>query len=318
MGDDFQINGYVMLIYIITFAIWVLYLRMTLGIDSRKIVFLEDRFEITGLGAVNFKLRSGYILEIDEVAIGKKSSQLIVVIGTEKYAFRRKTAESINQIIEYFERVKKEGNSVKNSEMNLKDETEFKVMDKKVIKKAPTKNPLILACRRGDFEEVVSLLNQIDAEINIQDENGMTALMNACMYGCVKIVEVLLKQNKIDVNLVDDRGNSALCIACSGYELLKDDLQSGKLNSDSCEKITIVQMLLKNSKINVNIQNYQGYTPLMLAAYYGQENIFKYLIENTFVNYYLVNEKNQTVLDISREKNQQNMFKTLKNLGVNK
>ncbi|CAL1529953.1 unnamed protein product [Lymnaea stagnalis] len=71
---------------------------------------------------------------------------------------------------------------------------------------------LMLAASHGKTE-MVRLLVQEGAEINLQDMDGSTALMCACEHGHLDIVNFLLSQPNIDATMVDNENYSALNIA---------------------------------------------------------------------------------------------------------
>jgi len=68
---------------------------------------------------------------------------------------------------------------------------------------------LNIAARERGNEEIVKLLLEHKASIDLKDELGGTALMVAAVYGNLEIFNLLLEANA-DVNLVSDEGNSAL------------------------------------------------------------------------------------------------------------
>jgi hypothetical protein len=53
-----------------------------------------------------------------------------------------------------------------------------------------------------------------DSCIDVKDSNGWTALMTAAEFGCVELVELLLEQGA-QVDLADDLGRTALHWACT-------------------------------------------------------------------------------------------------------
>jgi ankyrin repeat protein len=68
-------------------------------------------------------------------------------------------------------------------------------------------------------KNIVQLLIEAGADINIQDRYGDTALILASMYGSKEIVKLLLKANA-NVNIQNDNGNTALMYAL-GYDNIK-------------------------------------------------------------------------------------------------
>lgn len=62
---------------------------------------------------------------------------------------------------------------------------------------------LMLAASHGRAE-MVKLLVEQGADINLQDEDGSTALMCACEHGHLEIVNFLLMHPDIDANITDN------------------------------------------------------------------------------------------------------------------
>ncbi|XP_041346697.1 ankyrin repeat, SAM and basic leucine zipper domain-containing protein 1-like [Gigantopelta aegis] len=67
------------------------------------------------------------------------------------------------------------------------------------------------AAKTGNTE-VVKLLLKENVDVNVQDEEGVTALMIASENGHTQVVDLLLKAN-VDVNVQDEEGVTALMIA---------------------------------------------------------------------------------------------------------
>ena len=123
---------------------------------------------------------------------------------------------------------------------------------------------IIEAANKGNIE-VVKLLLKENADVNIQDKNGVTALMLASLNGHTHVVELLLKENA-DVNIKNKQGMTALNLAS-----LKGHTH-------------VVELLLKKNA-NVNIQDKHGVTALMLASLKGHTQIVELLLkENADVN----------------------------------
>ncbi len=74
------------------------------------------------------------------------------------------------------------------------------------------KNPLVDAADMGMDTMVKRALDATDLDINAQEINGTTALMEAAYSGNVSTVELLL-QYGADVNIQDDNGDTALSLA---------------------------------------------------------------------------------------------------------
>ncbi|KFW92225.1 KN motif and ankyrin repeat domain-containing protein 1, partial [Phalacrocorax carbo] len=62
-------------------------------------------------------------------------------------------------------------------------------------------------------QEMVEALLACGADVNLQDEEGSTALMCACEHGRVETVKLLLAQPTCNISIVDSDGNNAVTIA---------------------------------------------------------------------------------------------------------
>jgi len=71
---------------------------------------------------------------------------------------------------------------------------------------------LMLAVSHGRLD-MVQLLTDAGADLNIRDEDGSTALMCAAEHGHLEIVKVLMQHPDININATDNDGLSALSVA---------------------------------------------------------------------------------------------------------
>merc|ERR1711902_283161 len=71
---------------------------------------------------------------------------------------------------------------------------------------------LMLAVSHGRLD-MVDLLLEAGADVNIRDEDGSTALMCAAEHGHMDIVKLLMKHPEININAVDNDGATALRVA---------------------------------------------------------------------------------------------------------
>ncbi|KFQ66412.1 KN motif and ankyrin repeat domain-containing protein 1, partial [Pelecanus crispus] len=69
------------------------------------------------------------------------------------------------------------------------------------------------ASMRHGRQEMVEALLTCGADVNLQDEEGSTALMCACEHGRVETVKLLLAQPTCNISIVDSDGNNAVAIA---------------------------------------------------------------------------------------------------------
>jgi ankyrin repeat protein len=112
---------------------------------------------------------------------------------------------------------------------------------------------LSAAVNTGNIE-IVKLLLDYDADTDIKDEDGTTALFSEEVD--IDILKLLLDYGA-DVNIQDNKGKSALFY--SNYDKAK---------------------LLITSGINVNIQDIEGKTALFHAMKYRQDDLIKLLVDS--------------------------------------
>ena len=118
---------------------------------------------------------------------------------------------------------------------------------------------IVVACIEGHLELVKTLLRDIP-DINHQQETGETFLMFACDH---KNIVTTLLENGADPNICDYDGDNAL-----HYVLLSSSSEDNVLD--------IIQTLLSKN-INVNVQNNNGITPLMIARGKGYTEVLSLL-----------------------------------------
>jgi ankyrin repeat protein len=149
---------------------------------------------------------------------------------------------------------------------------------------------LIRACKKVNKKAVEWLLT-MNIDPNVQDENGMTALMHAAEHASTDFAVSKLLNEK-SANMVDNNGNNVLIHATNALDILKKLLKSkismNRLNNDgedallySCryDKIRAYEILIKEKNANVNCSNCVGMTPAMYlvenARYREVESLIK-------------------------------------------
>jgi ankyrin repeat protein len=99
-----------------------------------------------------------------------------------------------------------------------------------------------------DLQVIEDILAYTLVDVNVQNEDGMTALILAVSTENEKYIEPLLNHPGIKVNLQDKWGNTALRYAAEwGRE-------------------KVVELLLKHPGINVNLRDERGWTAWNLAT----------------------------------------------------
>ena len=170
--------------------------------------------------------------------------------------------------------------------------------------------PIIEAAKTGNTE-VVKLQLKEHVNVNIQDEDGVTALMLASLNGHTQVVELLLKNNA-DVNIQKEDGVTALMLASQNghtqiVELLLQeniDVNVQGTNGENALMMAvdhghtkIAELLLKKIE-NINTQDKNGFTALMIASKKDQIFVVELLLkENADVN--IQNKEGVTALMIA-------------------
>jgi ankyrin repeat protein len=112
---------------------------------------------------------------------------------------------------------------------------------------------LHMVISKNNFELIQLLLDK-GANINIRDSNGNTPLNIACSLSIVKvnIIKLLIDRyvvEDININIPNNDGDTALSLACKNHNII------------------IIDYLLKNGAIDsINNQNNNGETPLLILC----------------------------------------------------
>lgn len=132
---------------------------------------------------------------------------------------------------------------------------------------------ILFYTKKGEYENVKSLLIEKNFNINVLDDLGDTALLWACYYKHVNIVELLLYHNA-DPNFKGRFGMTAI-----QNSLYFWDTKPSKINVNDIKKTTQTIKLLLKYGSNVNIHDHNNKTPLIKVC------------EINFIsNYYLFND----------------------------
>ena len=119
--------------------------------------------------------------------------------------------------------------------------------------------PLSIAAQKGEEAMVELLLGVRGIGIDMQKDDGATALFMAAQQNFPRIVEKLAWRGA-DVNLAKNGGMTPLCVAT----LLGN--------------IEVVKTLLQVSGIQVNLASYNGTMPVGIAAQWGQKEVVRWLL----------------------------------------
>ena len=149
----------------------------------------------------------------------------------------------------------------------------------------------MFASQNGHYQ-VVELLLKENADPNLQDLDGVTALMFASQNGHYQVVEDLLKENA-DPNFQDQDGWTALMFGSQNghYEvvefLLKENADLNLQTKENSTALThasenghyqVVELLLKE-KADPNIQTLGGWTALIVTSQNGHYQVVELLLK---------------------------------------
>ncbi len=146
------------------------------------------------------------------------------------------------------------------------------------IRKDP--NPVLSAASAGDIDTLRMLINS-GADLNLQGDGGLTALMMVAYLGHNDIIQMLITAGA-NLNLQEDNGNTALMMAITAG------------HND------IVQMLI-DAGADLNLQDINGSTALMYAKYYGHMNVVETLTQ-AGADLTIRNNQGLTAMDILQQR----------------
>ena len=153
-----------------------------------------------------------------------------------------------------------------------------------------SKEPLVNACFHGHEHIAKMLLANQSPSMEVAND----AFYQSAASGNEEIIKILLATNLIDINKANEFGNTPLAAAalrrnhkiCAlllrlGANPRPQD-QDGKtalLKATCCRAQNIVELLLQNSKVDVDVADKDGRTPLYFAVKFGSEGMVKCLLD---------------------------------------
>ena len=124
---------------------------------------------------------------------------------------------------------------------------------------------LMLAVSHGRLD-MVQLLTEAGADLNIRDEDGSTALMCAAEHGHLEIVKVLMQHPDINISATDNDGLSALSVAMeAGHRDIGVLLYANMSFSRGTSPHSSIRMKKSSSRSSV-VTPSQGSTPVPQAV----------------------------------------------------
>ena len=198
--------------------------------------------------------------------------------------------------------------------------------------------PLNQAVRFGEWTTdatLVTILLDHNANVNVQDAYGDTALMTSIELNYNNFKALL--DRKTNILIQNKKGQTALMLACQNINIyteeIKDLLEAGAdvvakdnqgmtalmhacQNSEEVEDIQPYIILLSYSAATINYQNNLGQTALMLAAQHDKWTFFPDVVNILLKNgaeRNLKDNKGRTALDIAKEYGNEVAQEILKN-----
>ncbi|KAF9784232.1 hypothetical protein IL306_007745 [Fusarium sp. DS 682] len=175
--------------------------------------------------------------------------------------------------------------------------------------------PLHFATRYGQFEIAKLILQTGRADVNISDLAGLTPLHQAARWKQDDIAQLILRTGKANitakVNCEDPAYSWVLRYnSCSTLKLMFDlydepssfqdctlaVLETGK---DWVDKFKV---MLNSSKVDINMKDEEGFTPLSLAAQQGNEDIIRILLAKSGIEVDAKDNAGRTALGHAAQK----------------
>lgn len=150
-------------------------------------------------------------------------------------------------------------------------------------------DPFLVKASQYQPVNIIKMLLDYDADINIQDNFGTTSLMKASSFGKYKLVELLLDR-EADPNLQDKDGFTALI-----YSVVFNPPQGTPVYD---RVITCIRMLLSDKNTNVNIRDSDGNTALIHASINGDATVVNELLYSK-ANPFIRNNEDQTAYELA-------------------
>lgn len=144
------------------------------------------------------------------------------------------------------------------------------------------------------------------ADVNCQDEHGNSPIMNALSFGLVDILEELINAGA-DLNLTNKNGRTPLMFLVTKISAEKIN---GKVVSSDCI-LEMLKILLRQNNINVNTQDNDGNTTLIIAAGEGQIKVVNELIKCKKVKLNIVNNKGNNAIMEAIQNDRKNVVQEL-------
>jgi ankyrin repeat protein len=230
----------------------------------------------------------------------KEDKELVQILRGERYFLIRKF---LNDLMENDEYQKVSQKKMKYEKEDFNEEIEnfcrenlisllkYFIQDEGANLK--TKNEFLIIASRYGHKDIVAFLLEKGIDVNQQNEDGSTALIEGSRDAYKEIVQLLLQDKNLEINHRDEYGHTALTWASmNGHvEIVKALLQDKNIHINQQDEVgstalmyaserghkEIVQMLLQDKNIEINQQSKYGYTAFMWASGNGHKEIAQFL-----------------------------------------
>ena len=120
--------------------------------------------------------------------------------------------------------------------------------------------PFHYAIVKGQTKMVCFFIENCKVSIKIKSKEGYSVMAFAAKYGTANILRCFNVEYELDFNEMEDNRH-----------ILFLSIETGNLDS--------LKIFFDENEIDPNIKDHKGWTPMHVAAYFGQINIIKYLVE---------------------------------------
>lgn len=192
-----------------------------------------------------------------------------------------------------------------------------------------TGDELLLQAAENGLTRVARRALEQGADVDVEDNNGWTALHWACDTGQSEIVRLLINE-EAEPNVIDSFGRAPLHLASiNGHCQVVDELLRGSADFDVQDGVdgatplhraseanhsSFVTMLLKAGS-TVNIVDNRGNTALHLASRRGHQETVRILLENG-ANVTITTENDESPFDSARSRNHSGVLYLLRNRAL--